>query len=122
MLPLAPDDPRRIVHYTVHGRLGVGGMGVVYAAAESAGRQVAVKVIRREFASDSGFRTRFSREVAVMRRVRGVCVTSVLTADTDAAQPWFATDFRPGPDPKSHVAARGPLPSMDFTGFKPLSE
>lgn len=53
------------------GRLGAGGMGVVYLAIDSADRKVAIKVIRPELASDRAFRARFEREVEAAERVQG---------------------------------------------------
>ena len=38
----APGEPRRIGAFRVAGRLGAGGMGVVYAALDDADRRVAV--------------------------------------------------------------------------------
>jgi hypothetical protein len=41
--PARPGDPSRIGPYRVVGRLGVGGMGTVYAAVADGGERVAVK-------------------------------------------------------------------------------
>ena len=64
---LQAGDPQRVGPYRLLGRLGAGGMGQVYLGRSAGGRLVAVKVIRPELASDSGFRTRFTREVATAR-------------------------------------------------------
>lgn len=51
------------VHYTVIGRLGVGGMGTVYEVAHSAlQKRFALKVIRKSLASDASAVQRFERE------------------------------------------------------------
>lgn len=57
MQELQGGDPQRIGPYRVVGRLGAGGMGMVFA----------VKVIRAELAADPEFRVRFGREVAAPR-------------------------------------------------------
>ncbi|MEI7560580.1 MAG: serine/threonine protein kinase, partial [Actinomycetes bacterium] len=49
--------------YTVVSRLGSGGMADVYLATDSElGRQVAIKVLHRRFASDPDFVNRFRQE------------------------------------------------------------
>ncbi|MFE9773966.1 bifunctional serine/threonine-protein kinase/ABC transporter substrate-binding protein [Streptomyces sp. NPDC005931] len=111
MQPLGPQDPARIAGYRVLGRLGVGGMGVVLLGRSAGGTLVAVKLIRAEYADDAAFRTRFRREVAIARRVRTRYAVPVVDADTEAAAPWLATAFVPGPSLADAVAATGPLPA-----------
>jgi serine/threonine protein kinase len=63
MMELAPGDPETIGPYGLHARIGSGGMGVVYLASDSSGREAALKLVREELAADAGFRARFAREV-----------------------------------------------------------
>ncbi len=106
---LQEGDPRTVGGYRLDGRLGAGGMGVVYRARSLSGRQVAVKVIRPELAEDAGFRARFRREVEAARQVSGAFTAPVVDADAEAAVPWLATLFVPGPSLAQHVAEQGPL-------------
>ncbi|MEV7027053.1 serine/threonine-protein kinase [Kitasatospora sp. NPDC093558] len=102
-------DPREIGGYLLEGRLGAGGMGVVYRARSVSGRRVAVKVIRPELAADAEFRARFRQEVTAARKVSGAFTAPVLDADADAPAPWLATLFIPGPSLGERVADQGPL-------------
>ena len=63
MQDLLGTDPRKIGPFSLVGRIGSGGMGVVYLAKDVSGRQVALKLIRPELADDPTFRSRFRREV-----------------------------------------------------------
>ncbi|MEV5378346.1 serine/threonine-protein kinase [Streptomyces nondiastaticus] len=107
---LEDDDPPVVGGYQLVARLGSGGMGKVYLSYTPAGRPVAIKVIRPEFAEDLEFRRRFADEVAAARRVQGLCTAPVLDSDTDGPRPWLATAYVPGPTLASAVAAHGPLP------------
>ncbi|PSK98440.1 serine/threonine protein kinase [Murinocardiopsis flavida] len=110
MSPLADGDPARLGPFQVQGRLGAGGMGVVYGATGPDGRWVALKLIRAEYTGDAEFRDRFAREVALMSRVRAACIAPVIAAETDRGQPWYATPYIPGPTLDAQVKAAGPLP------------
>ena len=107
---LQPDDPRVIGPYRLRGRLGRGGMGVVFLGTSAGGRLVAVKVVRADLATDPEFRARFQREVAVARTVSGQFTAPVIDADTDSPTPWLATAYVPGPSLADAVAEHGPLP------------
>ncbi|MFJ9641345.1 bifunctional serine/threonine-protein kinase/ABC transporter substrate-binding protein [Streptomyces sp. NPDC101178] len=110
MEPLRSTDPARIAGYRVLGRLGAGGMGVVLLGRSPGGALVAIKLIRAEYADDPGFRTRFRREVAIARQVRNRWAVPVVDADTEAAAPWLATEFVPGPPLSEAVGGGAPLP------------
>ncbi|MFG3114129.1 MDR family MFS transporter [Streptomyces sp. NPDC048197] len=108
---LISSDPTHIGPYRLIARLGAGGMGLVYLGRSEAGRTVAVKVVQDEHAQHPEFRRRFAREVAAARRVGGTWTADVLDADTEAAVPWVATQYIPGPDLTTVVADDyGPLP------------
>ncbi|MFB4305298.1 protein kinase [Actinomadura sp. GTD37] len=110
MEPLRPGDPGRVGPYRLEGRLGGGGMGLVFLGRSQGGRPVAVKVVRPELAEDAGFRRRFAQEVEAARRVGGFYTAQVVNADTETHFPWLATAFIPGPSLEQAVREHGPLP------------
>ncbi|MFI6466711.1 PQQ-binding-like beta-propeller repeat protein [Streptomyces sp. NPDC050538] len=109
MTPLNTGDPESIGGYALLGRLGSGGMGVVYLGVSPSGRQVAVKVVRGPYAQEEEFRTRFRQEIAAARRVSGAFTAPVVDADPDADQPWMATLYVPGLNLAEVVRRDGPL-------------
>ena len=115
--PLRETDPTRVGSYQLLARLGAGGMGVVYLASGQDGRPVALKVLRPEMADDAEFRTRFSREVTALTRVRGVCTVRVLDADTTSARPFLVTEYAEGPSLAEYVDSRGPMDPQMLYGL-----
>ncbi|OIK05440.1 protein kinase domain-containing protein [Streptomyces monashensis] len=109
MTPLSTGDPESIGGYTLLGRLGAGGMGVVYLGVSASGRQVAVKLAHGPYAEEEEFRTRFRQEVAAARRVSGAFTAPVVDADPDAVRPWMATLYVPGRNLAEVVEQDGPL-------------
>ncbi|MDX3132336.1 protein kinase [Streptomyces europaeiscabiei] len=106
---LRAGDPKQIGELTLVGRLGAGGMGVVYLAQGSDGRLVALKRLREELASDSEFRARFRREAATLLRVQGTCTARVLAVEAEASSPFVVMEYVQGPTLAEHVGEHGPL-------------
>ncbi|MFD9407374.1 protein kinase [Streptomyces sp. NPDC059989] len=117
MSGLRAGDPGRIGEFTLVGRLGAGGMGVVYLAQGSDGRLVALKRLREELASDSEFRARFRREAAALLRVQGACTARVLAVDIEASSPFVVMEYVQGPTLAEHVGEHGPLRGDMAHGF-----
>lgn len=109
MYPLVPGDPLRIAGYTLEARLSSGFMGPVYLGRSRAGRPAAVKVIGRSADKPSGFRDRLSRRIADAAKVSSPYVVPVLDADLNAAPPWLATAYVPGPALLRLIEGDGPL-------------
>ena len=92
MEQLQPNDPKRIGGWTLQGRLGAGGMGVVYLAGK-AGKTVALKVISSSLLDNPGVRTRFIQEVQSLSLLRTPYVAPLVDFDLDAKNPWYAVTY-----------------------------
>ena len=99
------------------GRLGEGGMGVVYLGRTSGGAPVAIKTIRREHADDPDFRERFRRELDATLRVSGRYVAAVIDADVEGAPPFFVTEYIAGDTLEAHIVRRGPIAGEQLAAF-----
>jgi len=115
--PLGTADPKRLGPYFILGRLGGGGMGVVYLGQTPERRLVAIKAIREDLAQDPEFRARFKHEVRAVSGVAGFCTARMLGADTDAERPYYACEFIEGPTLREAVEERGPLTREQLFGF-----
>lgn len=91
--------------------LGVGGMGVVYAATQcSLGRTVALKLPRPELAADPEVRARFRTEALAGCRVNHRNVAHVLDFGDAGGVPYLVMEHVAGPRLGDLVLAHGPLP------------
>ncbi|MET0414471.1 MAG: protein kinase, partial [Actinoplanes sp.] len=112
--PLRPSDPRRLGDYQLIARLGEGGMGTVFLGRDPAGRPVAVKAIRREYAELEEFRARFRSEVNRVRQVPSFCTAAVLDADPDHHTPYLVVEYVDGPSLQDVVSEQGPISIGDL--------
>lgn len=110
MQPLTGDDPRQVGPYRLLMRLGEGGMGRVYLGRSPGGRTVAVKLVHAGLVGAPGFRERFAREVRAVQAVSGKGTAPVVAAAPEAAVPWLASAYVPGPSLAEAVHQYGPLP------------
>ena len=79
-------DPRVLSErYRVDELIGRGGMATVYRGQDlTLGRQVAIKILKRELAEDSAFRTRFRLEAQSASRMSHPAIVRVYDAGEDA--------------------------------------
>ncbi|NRQ40107.1 serine/threonine protein kinase [Nonomuraea sp. NN258] len=117
MLPLLTSDPREIGPYRLVGRLGSGGMGVVYAGVDVAGRRAAVKLVHEVLSVDVEFRRRFSREIFLVGEIDGACIARILHSDPGTERPWLASEYIAGPTLEQHMNAEGPLSADALYGL-----
>ena len=95
--------------YALESRLGAGAMGEVWKAKnQDLGREVAIKILRREHTGDREIVTRFLREARAANLVRHANVVDVLDVGEDAAgTPFLVQELLEGEDLGAHLTARG---------------
>lgn len=113
--------PRRAAHdprltalaeesgYEILGRIGTGGMGIVYRAHDADGNDVAIKLLRHEISDDARARERLAREVTAQKLVRNDNIVRILDAELDSPEAFVVTEFVPGPTLEDAVGAHGGL-------------
>jgi eukaryotic-like serine/threonine-protein kinase len=108
--PEAPQDgaPTRLGHYAITGRLGAGGMGIVYAARdERLGRTVAVKTLP-SVASDEAARKRFWREARAAASVSHPNICQIYEIGEERGQLFIAMELLEG-ESLADLIGQGPL-------------
>ncbi|HEV8041368.1 MAG TPA: protein kinase [Bryobacteraceae bacterium] len=101
--------PENIGPYHVTGKLGEGGMGVVYCAHDSRlDRPVALKMILGSGDDDSG-RKRFQREAQSAARVTHPNICRIYDIGEEGGRPFLVMELLEG-EPLSSRLMRGPLP------------
>ena len=104
---LMPSDPSAFGEYSVTGRLGKGGQGVVYLAEDGNGEEHAVKVLNDQWAEDSDLRKRFVKEVLAAQKVASFCTAAIIDAQLDEDPPYVVSEFVPGKDLQETVSQDG---------------
>ena len=95
--------------YEILGRIGAGGMGIVYRAHDADGNDVAIKLLRHEIADDPRARERLAREVVAQQLVRNDNIVRILDAELDSSDAFVVTEFIPGPTLEDAVRSHGGL-------------
>src|SRR6185295_12520530 len=90
---------KRIGRYAVTGRIGRGGMGMVYRAYDEAlEREVAVKTLTVEGTLDAESRKRFEIEAKAAARLQHPNILTVFELGEERGIPFIAMELLPGVD------------------------
>ncbi|TAH38151.1 MAG: serine/threonine-protein kinase [Planctomycetota bacterium] len=93
----AAEYPERLGEFRLLGRLGGGGMGVVFRAVqEPLGRVVALKLIRPDQLLFPGARARFRREAEAAARLQHPGIVPVYTVGEERGLPYLAMELVEG--------------------------
>ena len=98
--------------YSIRALLGKGGMGVVYRARdEQLGRQVAIKTIQGDRATDSNFLKRFRREAIAISQIEHPHIVRLFEFVEPAGQepPYMVMELLSGQDLGTVIRKSGPL-------------
>lgn len=113
MLPADQSDRgprRRIGKYAVVGRIGRGGMGMVYRGwDEVLEREVAVKTLTAEGTLDEESRQRFQIEAKAAARLQHANIVTVFELGEDRGVPYIVMELLPGIDLEALMRSGEPL-------------
>ena len=94
--------------YQIEGRLGSGGMAVVYRARDlMLERTVAVKILREDYSSDQAFRDRFHQEAKAAANLSHPSIVTIHDFGLDAGRLFIVMEYIPGTDLKTILQSRG---------------
>src|SRR3954462_10799179 len=94
--------------YRLEARIGSGGMSTVYRALdETLQRQVAIKLMNREIATDSDQLERFRREARAVAQLSHPHVVGVIDAGEDQGRPYIVLEYVEGETLKERIRRNG---------------
>jgi len=107
-VPVSPQHASAVPGYQIVGKLGSGGMGVVYLATRlSDGRQVALKTIRLSSPAPQRDVQRFLREANTLRQLRHPHIVAFHEMRREGDVLCFAMDYVPGVNAADLIRSEG---------------
>jgi len=107
--------PQRIGRYHIQGELGRGGLAVVYRAHDTrANREVALKVLPRDFMQSPSYRVRFEREAKAIAALKHPAIVPVYDYGEENVLFYIAMRYMRGGALPGRIAG-GPLPVAEVT-------
>src|ERR1700693_1893032 len=104
--------------YRLESRIGAGGMSTVYRALdETLQRQVAIKLMNREVATDSDQLERFRREARAVAQLSHPHVVGVIDAGEDDGRLYIVFESVEGETLKERIRRQGQLPVTEAVAY-----
>src|SRR5579885_1358208 len=104
--------------YRLEARIGSGGMSTVYRATdETLQRQVAIKLMHREIATDSDQLERFRREARAVAQLSHPHIVGVIDAGEDDGRPYIVFEYVEGETLKDLIRREGQLPVPEAVAY-----
>jgi eukaryotic-like serine/threonine-protein kinase len=104
--------------YRLEARIGSGGMSTVYRALDvTLERQVAIKLMNREVASDSDQLERFRREARAVAQLSHPHIVGVIDAGEDDGRPYIVLEYVEGETLKNRIRRMGRLPIAEAVAY-----
>jgi tRNA A-37 threonylcarbamoyl transferase component Bud32 len=104
--------------YRLDAQIGTGGMSTVYRAFDTVlERQVAIKLMHREIASDSDQLERFRREARAVAQLNHPHIVTVIDAGEDDNTPYIVFEYVEGETLKDRIRRYGRLPIQESIAY-----
>jgi tRNA A-37 threonylcarbamoyl transferase component Bud32 len=104
--------------YRLEARIGSGGMSTVYRAVdETLQRNVAIKLMHREFSGDQDQLERFRREARAVAQLSHPHVVGVIDAGEDAGRPYIVFEYVEGETLKERIRRLGRLEISEAVAY-----
>ncbi|NNF05613.1 MAG: serine/threonine-protein kinase, partial [Candidatus Eisenbacteria bacterium] len=88
-----------LLHYKIKGKLGEGGMGEVFLAVDTKlDREVALKILPKEFSEHFERLARFEREAKVLASINHPNIAAIYDIEEDKGQKFLVLEMVPGDD------------------------
>jgi eukaryotic-like serine/threonine-protein kinase len=102
---------KTLLHYEIHEKLGQGGMGEVYRAKDTKlGRDVALKILPAQVASDAERLARFDREAKLLATLNHTHIASIYGLEQSDGTRFLVLEMVEGEDLSQRIARTGALP------------
>lgn len=103
-----PDGINRVGKYRILGKLGEGGMSVVYNAIDTVlGREVAIKMLKYEIAAKTDFKQRFRQEAITIANLKHPNILHVIETIEDYSTEFIVMEKLDGYDLKYYLKHQG---------------
>jgi serine/threonine-protein kinase len=104
--------------YRLDARIASGGMSTVYRAFdETLERQVAIKLMHREIATDSDQLERFRREARAVAQLSHPHIVGVIDTGEDDGRPYIVFEYVEGETLKDRIRRQGRLPIPEAVAY-----